>query len=378
MCALLSHETSSGPDARVRVIECERVAVSDTSSLVRVKLALGGMDACAASAARLVVADGAQRHRLRALPGPVTAGAVTLNLGFAIRPGAEATTLEIAGRSLPLPAPRLRPLAGPALPEGPAGVSQEPSPDSDQALRGVNARLDSALATTARLEHERDLARRAAAAAEAAAHDATARAEALERSTRAPGARRRPRSRRMAGTAFASAWVVLICVVLVWSGRDGGADRGLTGVAAASTTTDRSIALLARRLRIPADYLELYQRAGARYGLDWTRLAAIGAIESQHGQTTEPGVATGANPRGASGPAQFLAATWDRFGLDGDADGVRDPHDPADAIFSMASYLRASGAPEDWLGALRTYNHSDVYADAVEQLAARYRLAATS
>jgi len=39
----------------------------------------------------------------------------------------------------------------------------------------------------------------------------------------------------------------------------------------------------------------------------------------------------------------------------------------------MASYLRASGAPEDWRGALRTYNHSDVYASAVERLAASYR-----
>jgi membrane-bound lytic murein transglycosylase B len=360
------------------VIECERVAVSDTSSLMRVKLAVGRTDSRAASTARLVVTDGAQCHRLRALPGPVTAGAETVNLGFAIRPGADATTLEIAGRSLPLPAPRLRPLAGSPMPDGPTGLAQEPSPDVDRALQGAHALLDSALAATARLEHERDLARRAAAAAEAAAHDATARAEALERSTRAPGARRLRRSRRMAGTAFASAWIVLICGVLVWSGHDGGPDRGLTDVAAASTTTDRSLTMLARRLRIPAAYLELYQRAGARYGLDWTRLAAIGAIESQHGQTTEPGVATGANPRGASGPAQFLAATWDRFGLDGDADGVRDPHDPADAIFSMASYLRASGAPEDWLGALRTYNHSDAYAAAVEQLAARYRLAATS
>ena len=39
----------------------------------------------------------------------------------------------------------------------------------------------------------------------------------------------------------------------------------------------------------------------------------------------------------------------------------------------MASYLRASGAPQDWRGALRTYNHSDAYATAVERLAATYR-----
>jgi membrane-bound lytic murein transglycosylase B len=130
---------------------------------------------------------------------------------------------------------------------------------------------------------------------------------------------------------------------------------------------------LAVRLGIPPRYLTLYRQAGARYGLDWTRLAAVGAVESVHGQALAAGVTSGANHRGASGPAQFLASTWDRFGLDGDGDGVRDPHDPDDAIVAMASYLRASGAPEDWHGALRTYNHSDMYASAVERLAASYR-----
>ena len=85
------------------------------------------------------------------------------------------------------------------------------------------------------------------------------------------------------------------------------------------------------------------------------------------------GVASGANPKGASGPAQFLAGTWERFGVDGDGDGRRDPHAAADAITAMASYLRASGAPQDWHGALRSYNHSDAYANAVERLAAKYR-----
>jgi membrane-bound lytic murein transglycosylase B len=72
-------------------------------------------------------------------------------------------------------------------------------------------------------------------------------------------------------------------------------------------------------------------------------------------------------------PAQFLAGTWERFGLDGDTNGSRDSHEPADAIPAMASYLRASGAPQDWAAALRSYNHSDAYVEAVEQLAASYR-----
>ena len=111
----------------------------------------------------------------------------------------------------------------------------------------------------------------------------------------------------------------------------------------------------------------------ARYGLDWTRLAAIGAIESGHGQARVAGVLSGTKPDGASGLAQFLAGTWERFGVDGNGDGSRDPHDAADAIPAMASYLRASGAPQDWRAALRSDNHSDAYVDAVEKLASKLR-----
>ncbi len=39
----------------------------------------------------------------------------------------------------------------------------------------------------------------------------------------------------------------------------------------------------------------------------------------------------------------------------------------------MASYLRASGAPQDWRAALRSYNHSDAYVTSVETLAASLR-----
>ena len=163
------------------------------------------------------------------------------------------------------------------------------------------------------------------------------------------------------------------------AGRRGG-EHGVGGLPAASASADRprvaakpAIDALALRLQIPAHYLKLYRKAAARYGLDWTRLAAIGAIESGHGQAQAAGVVTGTNADGASGPAQFLAGTWQRFGLDGNGDGQRSPHDPADAIPAMASYLRASGAPQDWRAALRSYNHSDAYVDAVEKLAASLR-----
>jgi len=178
---------------------------------------------------------------------------------------------------------------------------------------------------------------------------------------RAPRHLRSPRRAATAACAIGSA--ALVCGFLVWPIGDGdGAGQRGGGGAAAATGSERSdlrvpvvFDALAQRLRIPAAYLSLYRQAGTRYGLDWTRLAAVGAIESRHGQSSDAGLSSGANLRGASGPAQFLAGTWARFGVDGDADGDLDPHDPADAIAAMASYLRASGAPQDWRGALRTY-----------------------
>jgi hypothetical protein len=251
----------------------------------------------------------------------------------------------------------------------------------------IQAGLAEARATTARLEAERDEARRVATHAEAAAHDATVRAEALAGEPPVGGEiapRWMSRRRTLAGAVCAVGTGALVLGLLVWPGGGGAGDHGVNGVAAASAPAPTGVAApvatfidpLAGRLGIPPAYLTLYRQAGARYGLDWTRLAAVGAVESVHGQALAAGVTSGANHRGASGPAQFLASTWDRFGVDGDGDGVRDPHDPADAIPAMASYLRASGAPEDWHGALRTYNHSDVYASAVERLAASYRRAA--
>ncbi|HWF34831.1 MAG TPA: lytic transglycosylase domain-containing protein [Solirubrobacteraceae bacterium] len=123
---------------------------------------------------------------------------------------------------------------------------------------------------------------------------------------------------------------------------------------------------------IPAAYLHDYWRAAREYGLDWTKLAAVGQIESDQGRSQTPGVAQGTNPAGATGPAQFLRSTWARYGVDADGRGNSNPYDPADAITAMAAYLKASGAPQDWRAALHTYNHSTAYVDAVLALSRRY------
>ena len=70
----------------------------------------------------------------------------------------------------------------------------------------------------------------------------------------------------------------------------------------------------------------------------------------------------GRSTAGAQGPMQFMPATWDAYGRG-------DINDPADAIEAAARYLAASGAPQDMRGALWSYNHSDLYVDAVSAYA---------
>jgi hypothetical protein len=61
---------------------------------------------------------------------------------------------------------------------------------------------------------------------------------------------------------------------------------------------------------IPPAMLALYQSAATTCpGLPWTVLAAIGTIESDNGQSTLPGVHSGANSAGAEGPMQFEPST---------------------------------------------------------------------
>jgi hypothetical protein len=129
---------------------------------------------------------------------------------------------------------------------------------------------------------------------------------------------------------------------------------------------------------IPPPYLRLYQQAAQRFGLDWAVLAGIGKVECDHGRDPDPSCTKegAVNSAGAGGPMQFIAATWQLYGLDGDGDGKLSRWDPADAIYSAANYLRASGAPADYHRALLAYNHAESYVAAVISWAARYRGAA--
>jgi murein DD-endopeptidase MepM/ murein hydrolase activator NlpD len=103
----------------------------------------------------------------------------------------------------------------------------------------------------------------------------------------------------------------------------------------------------------------LWQRAGAAYGIPWQVLASINRIESNFGQNMGPSSA------GAVGWMQFMPSTWLRWGMDADGDGVADPWNPEDAIFSAARYLAAAGGATDLPRAIFAYNHAQWYVDEV-------------
>jgi peptidoglycan hydrolase CwlO-like protein len=116
-------------------------------------------------------------------------------------------------------------------------------------------------------------------------------------------------------------------------------------------------------------YKRLYKRSARKYGFgeDWYVLAAVGKVESNHGENMGPSIA------GALGPMQFLPSTWETAGVDGNGDGVANIMDPRDAIPAAARYLRDGGAPQDWYRALFTYNHADWYVKKVLGVAEGYR-----
>ncbi|MFG1775161.1 lytic murein transglycosylase [Micromonospora sp. NPDC049048] len=143
-------------------------------------------------------------------------------------------------------------------------------------------------------------------------------------------------------------------------------------------------------------------------GLSWTTLAAIGFVESGHGQANgaklrQDGKALpeiiglpldgqggrmriADTDRGvldrdtvldrAVGPMQFIPTTWQEIGADADNDGVKDPHDLDDAALAAGNYLCKGGRnltiPADWWNAILSYNDVRRYAQDVYDTANRY------
>src|SRR4051812_46062802 len=165
---------------------------------------------------------------------------------------------------------------------------------------------------------------------------------------------------------------------------------------------------------IPNVALNAYRVAAARMtnsspecGIDWSLLAGIGRVESNHGRfggatlnsdgTSTPQIKGPALNGGqfafirdtdggafdgdssvdrAVGPMQFIPSTWRAYGVDADGSGSADPFNINDAALGSAHYLCVAG------GNLRTdagqrkavmaYNHSDSYVNEVLALAHAY------
>ncbi|SDJ67847.1 Membrane-bound lytic murein transglycosylase B [Actinopolyspora mzabensis] len=165
---------------------------------------------------------------------------------------------------------------------------------------------------------------------------------------------------------------------------------------------------------IPAPMLRAYRDAADRIsetepscGLHWSVLAAIGRVESGHGDSgrvddsgTTVTAILGPRLNGGAGFAavpdtdageldgdpvwdravgamQFLPATWDRYGVDGNDDGIASPHNAHDAALAAGKYLCAAGGDlsreEKLARAVFEYNHSERYVRDVLGWASAYR-----
>lgn len=130
------------------------------------------------------------------------------------------------------------------------------------------------------------------------------------------------------------------------------ARRQLRSMHPSSTLSDT---LPAWRIVEPAPARKLkrfYLAAEREFGVDWEVLAAVNLVETVFGRIRGTSVA------GAQGPMQFMPGTWDAY-------GKGDVNDPRDAIMAAGRYLSAMGFSSDRNTALRRYNNSQAYVDAV-------------
>jgi len=143
--------------------------------------------------------------------------------------------------------------------------------------------------------------------------------------------------------------------------------------------------------------------AGSACHIPWELVAAIGYIESDHGQVGgdslnakgqeafalegvpldgSPGVALILDPNGgyarAEGPMQFIPSSWASWRTDGNGDGRLDPQNIFDATATAARYLCAGNLDLSTLAnqpaAITSYNDSPIYVKNVMNVEHAYAL----
>jgi len=149
---------------------------------------------------------------------------------------------------------------------------------------------------------------------------------------------------------------------------------------------------------VPSEYIPIYKAAEEEYGVPWYLLAAHHRVETKFSTMN-----TLVSPVGAEGHMQFMPCTfvgWSHpscsglgkgnipqsqktdpeviekyggYGVDANGDGIADPFQIEDAVFSAANYLERNGAADGKIEqAVFAYNHSDKYVEDVLYYADRF------
>jgi len=107
----------------------------------------------------------------------------------------------------------------------------------------------------------------------------------------------------------------------------------------------------------PFDYQDVFTKAAGAYGLNPAIIATM--FSSEHHTTSWPDsprtVKWASSPVGASGPFQFMPATWRSNGVDATGDGKKDIQNIEDSAFGAARYIQASYS----IGAGKRYTSTD-------------------
>lgn len=140
---------------------------------------------------------------------------------------------------------------------------------------------------------------------------------------------------------------------------------------------------------VPAPAMRAYQEAASAVdtasaeqvgcNIDWTLLAGLGAVVSDHGRDEGRLSAKGGQPKG---PFQFTASIWDVYGADGNGDKARNVEDIDDSALAAALFLCATGknlATESGThAALESFNRDPDFVSLVLSAAATYKKGETA